>query len=179
MNPTLCNFISLMMMSLTTMADNFIKPHDEFTAIYDLYNRGIHVAEMRRNLSQLDDGFYHYRSETQAIGLASLFRKDQIIEESTWKLENGTIKAIFYKYQHIGTKKERNVTVDFDWERSQIINSVNGSSWEMPIKPGTLDKLLYQYSIMLDLESSKSPLSYIIADGGKEKIYDFELLEKK
>ncbi len=176
MNLILTSFVGLMMVSITTMADSAITHLDGFTATYDLYNRGIRVAEMKRNLSQQDDGFYHFRSESHTVGLVSLFRDDQIIEESTWELENGVIKAVFYKYLHTGRKKQRNVTVDFDWKRNQIINSVNGSSWEMPFKPGTLDKLLYQYLIMLDLESNKLPLSYIIADGGKEKIYDFELL---
>ena len=44
----------------------------------------------------------------------------------------------------------------------------------MPSTEGMLDKLLYQYSIMQDLKQGKSKLRYVIADGGKEKIYIFE-----
>ena len=157
--------------SLSAVADRVT----EFEASYNVYRGGLKVAKMQRTLSKTVDSHMLY-SETKTTGIVSLFRHDKIIEKSIWKSINGKLIPEFYEYDRSGTKKPRNVTVEFDWDKNQIINSVNGSSWKMPSTEGMLDKLLYQYSIMLDLKQGKSKLRYIIADGGKEKIYVFETL---
>ena len=148
----------------------------EFNATYDVYRSGMKIAKMKRSFSRMTDGNLLYHSETKVTGLASLFRNDKIIEKSIWQYENGQVIPRMYEYLHTGIKNERNVTVEFDWEANQIINSVNGDSWKMPAEAGMLDKLLYQLCIMLDLRAGKSDLSYTVADGGREKTYLFETL---
>ncbi len=148
----------------------------EFDASYNVYRSGVMIARMQRSVSRLEDGKLLYRSETNVTGLVSIFRNDRIVEQSTWQFTDGKIIPEFYQYLHTGTKKERNITIKFDWEKNQVTNSVNGSSWHMPAAEGILDKLLYQYSIMLDMQKGKSSLSYTVADGGKEKVYIFESL---
>ncbi|MGK0297888.1 MAG: hypothetical protein ACI9XC_001505 [Gammaproteobacteria bacterium] len=147
----------------------------EFDAIYNVFRGGLNVAKMHRTLSNTEDGQILY-SETNTTGIVSLFRKDKIIEKSIWKNINGKLEPEFYEYDRSGTKKPRNVTVKFDWVKNQITNSINGSSWKMPAEEGVIDKLLYQYFIMLDLQQGKSNLQYQIADGGKEKTYIFEII---
>ncbi len=148
----------------------------EFTAQYDVYRSGVKIARLERSFSRQSDGNLLYRSETNVSGLASMFRKDRIIEESVWQYINGKVVPQHYQYLHTGTSKERNVTIEFDWKKNLIINSVNGAPWRMPASEGILDKLVYQYSIMLDMQSGKSTLSYTVADGGTEKIYKFDSL---
>ena len=145
----------------------------EFDVVYNVYRGGLKVAKMKRTLSKGTDGNILY-SETKTTGIVSLFRKDKIIEKSVWKDIDGKIMPEFYEYLRSGSKRSRNVTVKFDWDNNQITNSVDGSSWKMPAVDGILDKLLYQYSIMVDLQQGKTNLKYIIADGGKEKVYTFE-----
>lgn len=163
--------ILLASLSLSSTAD--IVPH-EFDAVYDVYRSGMKVAKMQRSISRQADGDMMYRSETNVTGLASLFRNDRIIEQSIWQLKNGEVIPQIYEYQHTGTKKERNVVVEFNWEKNQIINSVNGDSWKMPGEKGMLDKLLYQYLMMQELQQGKTRFRYTVADGGKEKVYVFE-----
>lgn len=147
-----------------------------FTAEFLLYTKGVKVARMHREYINGDNGRYLYRSQTEAVGLISLFRNDQILEETNWILDGSNIIPIHYSYSHTQTKKERLVTIDFDWEHGKITNDINGEAWDMPVKSGTLDKLLYQLAIMRDLKRGNFPISYTIADGGKIKTYDFELL---
>ena len=161
-------------MTMAVTAETTILP--EFNVNYDVYRSGIKIARMQRSFSRLEGGNLLYRSETNVTGLVSMFRKDKIIEASTWQLNDGKIIPQLYEYQHTGIKDERSVTVEFDWTQNQITNSINGSSWMMPTAEGILDKLLYQFSIMLDLRAGKSHMTYTIADGGKEKIYVFEPL---
>ncbi len=148
----------------------------EFKAEYDVYRSGVKIARLERSFSRQTDGNLLYRSETNVSGIASMFRKDRIIEESRWQYTNGKIVPQFYQYLHTGTSRERNVTIEFDWKSRLITNSVNGSPWRMHASEGILDKLVYQYSIMLDLQAGKSSLRYTVADGGTEKVYVFEKL---
>lgn len=147
----------------------------DFVAVYSLHSMGTRFADMKRSFSRLDNGEYLYQSETRTVGLLALFRKDQIIEKSTWHFTGGQLKPLLYSYEHTGGKKDRDVVVKFDWSSRRITNSINGSSWQMPIQAYIMDKLLYQLAIMYDLEKGERNISYVIADGGKIKNYDFEL----
>lgn len=147
-----------------------------FEADYSVYRKGAKVAKMQRRFNQLENGHYFYRSETRTTGLVSLFRKDHIVEETTWKLSEEELFPSHYLYRHTGGKKDRHVEVNFDWRENTITNSINGASWQMPTQARIMDKLLYQLAIMQDLKSGRIPLSYTIADGGKIKPYHFEIL---
>jgi hypothetical protein len=147
-----------------------------FEAHYSLYRTGAKVAEMLRVFTRLDNGQFRYRSETRTTGLFSVFRKDHVVEQSNWRMQDGELKPLEYLYEHSGGKKNRNVAVTFDWEARRITNTVNGHSWRMPAEPNVMDKLLYQLAIMHDLKAGHSQLAYTIADGGKIKVYNFELL---
>lgn len=148
----------------------------EFEAFYDVYRSGIKIARTHRTFARQQDGRLLYRSETNVAGIASMFRKDRIIEQSIWQYVDGKVVPGKYLYEHTGTSRNRNVIIEFDWDKNQITNSINGEPWHMPASEGIQDKLLYQYSIMLDMQAGKSSLRYTIADGGKEKIYLFEKL---
>ncbi len=162
-----------MLLSATVTASE-LEGIKDFNAEYDVYRGGLKIAKMKRilTINGTENTLY---SETRTTGIVSMFRKDKIVEKSTWKSANGKLIPNFYEYIRSGSKKrERNVTVEFDWTKNQITNSINGDSWKMSAADGMLDKLLYQLSIMMDLKQGKSVLTYQIADGGKEKIYIFE-----
>lgn len=158
--------------SIAALAEEQTVP--EFDASYDVYRSGMKVARMQRSFSRLDDGKLMYRSETNVIGLASMFRQDHIIEQSTWQFADSKVIPQLYEYVRTGSKRDRRISIKFDWQKNQITNSVDGSAWSMPTADGILDKLVYQYSIMLDMQAGKSNLSYKVADGGTEKLYVFE-----
>ncbi|MFT5134602.1 MAG: hypothetical protein ACI9SC_003082 [Gammaproteobacteria bacterium] len=147
-----------------------------FEADYTIQIKGAKVAKMTRRFSRLDNGEFQYHSETRTTGLISIFRKDHIIEISKWKLDLDNVIPIAYYYEHSGGKKDRTVNISFDWEKNHIINSIDGSSWKMPAAPNILDKLLYQLAIMYDLQAGKESLQYAVADGGRTKIYNFEII---
>ncbi len=147
-----------------------------FEADYSIRIKGAQIAKMTRRFSQKGDGEYQYHSETNTTGLVSLFRKDHIIETSNWQLQAHKLVPMDYYYDHSGGKKDRKVSISFDWENNLITSSIDGSSWKMPTSPNIMDKLLYQLAIMYDLKAGKKSLQYTIADGGKTKIYNFEYI---
>lgn len=147
-----------------------------FEADYSIRVKGAQIAKMTRRFSRHENGAYQYYSETRTTGLMSLFRKDHIIENSEWQLQAQKLVPMDYYYDHSGGKKDRKVKITFDWENNRITNSIDGSSWKMPTAPNVMDKLLYQLAIMYDLQAGKTSLQYTVADGGKTKIYNFEIL---
>jgi hypothetical protein len=149
---------------------------DFFEATYTLHNKGTQFAVMNRSFSDTGNGEYIFRSETKTTGFFSLFRKDLIIEESQWTVGDPQLRPLHYTYKHTGGKKDRFVDIVFDWARNKITNQVGDSIWHMTLQPEILDKLLYQLAIMRDLQRGSVPQSYTIADGGKIKMYEFELL---
>jgi len=164
--------ICLLLSNATVLAEAGSAP--TFQAEYALYIKGIKVAEMERRFSRSGDGHYLYSSDTRTTGLFSLIRDDRITEESRGSLNRDTLKPLHYQYSHTGSDKHRKVSIRFDWDNKEVINQVNGSAWKMDLRPGVVDKLLYQYIIMQDLESGKRHLRYLIADGGHTKTYRFE-----
>jgi hypothetical protein len=169
-----CVFLCLGLVGGSSAAGAGTEPSLDFKANYALYYKGIKVARMERRFSQTDDGGYLYRSNAETAGLISLFRDDRITEESRGQLHGNTARPLQYEYSHTGSKKQRQVSIRFDWDKNEVINLVNGSAWKMELEPGVLDKLLYQFLIMQDLNAGKRHLSYLIADGGKTKTYNFE-----
>lgn len=147
-----------------------------FNAIYKLYSSGIEIAVSQRTINNSHDNKYIYRSESHTTGIASLFYKDHIVEESLWKFSDNQLYPLEYSYLRTRGKKDREVNIHFDWENNLITNRVNNSTSEMQLESGVLDKLLYQYAIMRDLQNGQFPDTYSIADGRKIKTYNFEKL---
>ena len=145
-----------------------------FEANYTLYSNDTQVGLMERRFFQLENGTYSFSSESKTTGFIALLKKVHILEVSTWDLIDSYFTPLNYTYHHTKGKKERDAEINFNWNKNQITNRVNDSTWHMQTQKGIQDKLLYQLTIMSDLMSGQIPESYAIADGGKIKQYVFE-----
>jgi len=168
-------FICLITVTGVSNARNDFPP-TPFEVEYSLYRKGAKIAKVNRRLIKLEKGHYEYHSETKTTGLVSLFRKDHIVEKSALNFYGEILRPQHYSYVYSGSKKKRDVSIEFDWKRKKIKNTINGDFWHMPAEPAVMDKLLYQLAIMHDLKNGRTPTAYQIADGGKIKIYHFEKL---
>lgn len=145
-----------------------------FEAEYTLYSKGLKVATIKRLFKQQEDGHYLYESHSETKGVLALFRDDEVIERSHWRLTDNGYEPLEYVYQHTGSKKNRDVHINFDWADNEVRMRVNNDNWEMDLEPGTLDKMLYQLAMMRDLGNGVRDIRYRVADGGKIKSYNFE-----
>jgi hypothetical protein len=93
-----------------------------------------------------------------------------------WRWSGSQIKPQTYLYHHFGGKKQRRVELTFNWETGIVTNTVDNDPWSMAVPDDALDKLIYQFSIMLDLQNNPGELIYPVADGGHLKIYHFEIV---
>jgi len=148
---------------------------EQFTAIYSVKTAGVTIGETRRELSQ-KNGLYLFESITRPKGIAKLFTDGQVIERSQWQFFQNRPRPLNYTFFNSGSKKNRNIKLDFDWEKNRVINTINDKPWSMPLEHDTSDKLLYQLRIMQDLPTDNEALRYPVADGGKLKYYIIEIL---
>lgn len=149
---------------------------DDFTVTYDFSRNSLNVGKVIRRLHKADDGMYVFESVSEATGFIALFVRDEILERSKWIYAHDRPKPLQYVYKREGGKKERHVKLSFDWEDGIVTNTINNDPWQMDIPPETQDKLLYQLTMMIDLQAGKKTLRYDIADGGILKEYEFAVL---
>ncbi len=123
---------------------------------------------------------YHFKSYSMPIGLLA-FKKDETRDEqSEGIILDGKIQPLNYSYLQIrNNKTRRQVELSFDWAQKEVTNhhKHKNSKWRMPIPQQTVDKLSYQLSLMLKLAGKpENHFSFHIADGGKIKEYNFEIM---
>ncbi|MCS3904451.1 hypothetical protein J2T55_002487 [Methylohalomonas lacus] len=170
--------LSLMLAMAPGWADTTALP-PLFEAEYTLYSKGFKVATIKRLFKQQANGQYLYESYSETKGVLALFRDDEVIERSHWRLTDSGYEPLEYVYQHTGSKKNRNVHINFDWADNEVRMRVDNDNWEMALEPGTLDKMLYQLAMMRDLGNGISDIRYRVADGGKIKSYNFEIFGRE
>jgi len=156
--------IILLACTSSLRADENVPP--PFKASFKIFWNGMEVAETHSSLVRLDNDNYIYRSETNSTGLASIFYKLHVVEESHWYLHEQKLKPLSYSYDRIKNKK----TV-FDWENNQAHYIGDGTKLSFELQAGMTDKLLYQINLMHDLKMGHTPTSYTVVDGAKIKTY--------
>jgi hypothetical protein len=154
---------------------------DKFSVEYVLESGLFTIGKTRRSLSALDNGLYVFESYTWPAGILSVFYPGDITERSVWKYQDNAAIPVEYSYKDTSQKNKRDAVLTFDWKKDIVTNNINGNPWELHIRKGTQDKLLYQVSIMLDLMNEKqtTSLKYLVADGGKLRTYIAEIKGKE
>ncbi len=152
---------------------------DDFKAVYAISLNRFVIGESEIKLEAQPKSQYLYTSNTRSTGIARLFRSDIVQESSRFDLHRNHIRPLGYSFDHSGSKKERHALLKFDWKKMEVSNTVEGHTWEMEIPQNTLDKLVVQIAVMMDLAADKDKLVYDIADGGKLKEYSFAVVGKE
>lgn len=149
---------------------------ENFSAHFSLKTRGTLVGKTEWSLINKNGNEFVYKSQSKAVGIARLITNDHVVESSIWKRQKQGLVPHTYQYNRSGGKKEKQVTVEFDWTKSVARNTAKGKTWTMSIPEGTLDKLSYIIVMMYDLNAGRRDLQYQIADGGKLKLYHFKVI---
>jgi len=150
-----------------------------FSADYQLSRDGLRVGTATISLEYPTPGHYVYRAFTRPTRLTAWFRDDRLRERSEGTVDADGPRPDDYRFDHTGSDSERHARLRFDWQRDRVENSVAGHTWHMDIPPDTLDKLVVQLAVMMDLDDGRAPLRYPIADGGKLKVYRFKVVNRE
>ena len=150
-----------------------------FGVAYDFSHNGVHAAIMDRTLRAADGRQYVIETRSHTDGWVSFFLKDRIVERSVWTLHDGRPRPLRYEYHRTGGFKERHIVQEFDWQRSEVTDTTDGRTRRVHMPADTLDNLLYQYVMMLDLQAGRRKITYTIADRGRIRTLSFEPLSEE
>ncbi len=155
----------------------YAQPIPDFSANYLVRLNGLSAGELKRVLTTAEDGKRTFHSQSQAKGIFAFFKPDLVEETSIITLEDQKIHSQSYLYKRTGGKKDKYLSIKFDWKSQQINIDNKKQTWSLPAQEHTLDKLNYQLALMLDLKQQNNELNYHIIDGSKLKTYDISIVE--
>lgn len=150
-----------------------------YSAEYRVSKGNLEIGRARISLSLSREGQYTYRAYTTPVGLAAVFRKDEITEQSQGRVLDDSIIPSRYLYSHKRPKRTREVNLDFDWQTGKVANQAADSHWTMEIPDGTQDKFSQQLALMLALYRGDRVAEYPVADGGLLKRYRYTEISRE
>ena len=180
----------LLLMASQTMATGQNPPAEThatlkpFVATFMITAMGLEGINVTNSLSLVkssdDRQEYHFKSYSMSVGLLA-FKKDETRDEqSKGLIHAGRIQPEYYSFLQLrDDDAHRDVEIVFDWNKQEVTNNHRhkNNQWTMPVPLHTVDKLSYQLSLMLKLAGKpEKTFSFNIADGGRIKEYNFEIL---
>jgi len=141
------------------------------TASYHLYKGIVILAKTQRSFKRAKDNHFIFSSHTEPTGVGRILTSAKINERTLWTWKDHYPMPLEYSYVNSSEDNQRDVKLIFDWEKNKVTNIINGDPWTMDLVPRIQDKLLYQFSLMLELQKGAKQFSFYVADGGKMKNY--------
>ena len=158
--------LALLLTALPPLATASRELPERFEATFLLEAAGTKVARTHWSLQPGTGGTFVSASRTEPIGVFSLIRNEVRVERSEWTREGHRLQPLAYRYTRTG-RKAREIEIRFDWETNVAFHDSSGTTWRLPVSPGTMDKFSYIFAMMRDLTRGERNFEYTIADGGR------------
>ncbi len=130
---------SILLLTLTLIAPGLAAqvPLRAFTASYDLYQSGMHIAITELSLQPSDD-LWRWRMKTKARGIYSLFISESHYSETTFTQTGDDIQL---QQIVITNSKDKNKqeSASFDWNKGSIAVLRRGKQKQLPLDTGVYD----------------------------------------
>jgi len=143
-----------------------------YAAVYSLSKAGIPVGETTVTLAKDTAGNWVYTSFTKTTGMAAMFLDDTVTEQTIFRIKDQKVQTLEYSYTHSG-KPRKNRKLVFDWKTMTAQEKVAEQKWKLNLDSNTLDKHVYRYALMMDLENRYENIYYNITDDSKIEPYHF------
>jgi hypothetical protein len=167
-------FLSLVLLCISTpLYAQHLPP--SFTAEYTIEKGFLEIGKAKRIFKRNDKGKHVYISESRTTGVIAVFLEENIVETTHFEYINGDVRPLNYTFKRKGIEDEK-VTQKFDWQKHTVDSRVNGKQYNFEMVDGTLDKSVYQFSLMIDLGHHADALEYAIAERKKLKMYPIQVL---
>lgn len=138
-----------------------------YTATYSSRWNGIDLTGTR-TLEALPNGHYQLRMEVSHLLM-------RIHESAEFTYNRGQIQPLHYRQQRDSFTGLRKLELNFDWQAAQAQSIRDSEQWQVPLRPGTFDRLSYQSDLCRALQASGGkPVHYAVIDKGRTKDYAFE-----
>ena len=144
-------------------------------ATFVLEAAGTKFARTRWSLVPGDGDTYISTSRTEPRGLFALVRDETRYERSEWTYTEDWLQPLEYHYERTG-RKAHQVDITFDWRENVAHYESHGTSWQLKVPPGTMDKLNHFLALMRDLGRGARHVKYTIADS-RRRLTDYVFSE--
>lgn len=158
--------------------NSFADPLNEYTASYMIEKFDSEIGRATYNLERSEDTL-HFSLRSKLTGFISLFRKDRLEEDSWLSLHQNQWRLDKYQFNQHGSKRNRNMLVNIDWDSASpekpVIASGHyaGKEFQTPVDTDIRDALSFQISLMQDAGCTNKPLNYATFAKGEIKPYNF------
>lgn len=127
----------------------------------------------KRTLTRKKGGVWLYRTDVDS------FIAD-IDESLILKWENNRVIPLRYRYKLSGFLiKDREQSIDFDWEAGVATGKDEGKPFELELRDGALDPLGFQLQLSQDIKAGKRDMTYHVIDGDDYDEDRFSILDKE
>ena len=171
--------VLLTLLFLSPAAATDSQPYPEFTAVYDARMNGIRIGEANFSLHKLGNGDYLYQRKSTSVGLGSLFGKKVSTATSRWRFINNRIQVLEYQSSNEDGDADDNLHLVFNWKTAHVKNVATADPWQTKMPAGTLDKLVMQLALLLELRDGSTEFQYLVAHEGRIKQYRFKQTGKE
>jgi len=163
-------FILFVLLFLFT--DVYAKPPANYTATYNIYYQNAVVAKSTRDFKIDGNDCYTLTWESKTIiPLTNLGFK----ETSAGCYHEGLPRPNHYTFDSHEIKKNKHVSLSFDWKNKKVIDNNSKKTWEITSPQNTKDRTSILLALRQSYINQKPQLNYFVAERGKIKPFEFHL----
>lgn len=151
----------------------FAAPASQIQARYDVIGYGMTLANITETYTRKEDT-YQIESVTKAVGFLARIKPETVRVISQGKITpQGLIPLNFSMTREHDTDK--NTIARFNWEKTILTHIDYKGINDMPLPPGTQDKLSLLYHLPLLAKSDQAEFKFNISDGNNLEVYSFTI----
>lgn len=141
-----------------------------YHAEYVLSRRGAERGHATRLLEEQDSGTWRYYTETYA---SMLFLSDRRENETVFRMNDGRVEPLVFKYNRSGTGSDKAFNVEFD-RVAKAFRSSGEDDINAEWNPALLDPNAVLHQLQLDIAKGGDSWSYqLVDDKGNQREYEF------
>lgn len=136
------------------------------SASYDVFLHGAHIATMSETFEATTNGGYRLVSESAAVGVLALFRKEVVRLVSSGRLTPAGLQPLAFEGKR-SDDDPRRVRGEFDWPAGRLTLEHHGRTEILPLPPGTQDRLSVMYQFMFLAPDKPRQIEISMTNGRK------------
>jgi Protein of unknown function (DUF3108) len=150
------------------------EPVATYRAVYEVEYKGKPLGTSEFSVSHdAARDVYVFESRTIAKGMLKLVSPNPVIEHSEFRVVNGALEPLEFRYEDGSRKGEDNFTIAFDWQSKVATTNGENGRREVALTAGVLDRGALQVALMRDLAARGQPGSYSVADDDGVQAYEY------
>ena len=147
-----------------------------FEAVYTITRGRLRIGELSMRLEPPVEGVWRYRSASEASGLVAMFTDVSIVEQSTFRVEDGLPVPLSHDYRMPGSEKNRDFSLAFDWVEREARGVVRGEPAAEPLAPGAVDRHTATIAMAAATAGARAfPFEFVMIDRARTRRYDATL----